>query len=79
MALEYSSYPLGQDFNKLYSDIVNCKIVAPPYYQGDVPHSFFLSKRDGFAKKYAGTNFNAMGFTEIFDIEEYGTDFLYLI
>lgn len=79
MALEYSSYPLGQDFNKLYSDIVNCKIVPPPYFQGDVPHSFFLTKRDGFAKKYSGTNFDAMGFSEIYDIEEYGTDYLYLI
>ena len=77
--LQYSSYPLGQDFNKLYSDIVNCKIVPPPYFQWEVPHTFFLNKRDGFAKKYEGANFNAIGFTEIYDIEEYGTDYLYMI
>lgn len=77
--LQFSSYPLGQDFNKLYSDIVNCKIVPPPYFQWEVPHTFFLNKRDGFAKKYSGVNFNALGFTEIYDIEEYGSDYLYLI
>lgn len=76
---QYSSYPLGQDFNKLYSDIVNCKIVPPPYFQWEVPHTFFLNKRDAFAKKYSWVNFNAMWFSEIYDIEEYGSDFLYLI
>lgn len=77
--LEYTTYPLWPDFNKLYTDVINCKIVPPPYYQGFVPHSFFLDKRDWFWQIYSKEKFREIGYEEIFDIEEFGNKFLYII
>lgn len=39
---------LWGDFNKLYSDIVNCEIVWPPTYTWRVPFNFYVKKRGGF-------------------------------
>lgn len=41
--------PLAQEFNKFYTDVVNCEITAPPYYNGRVPQTFFFKKRRAFA------------------------------
>ena len=30
--MEYGQHLMSQEFNKNFSDIHNCKIVAPPYY-----------------------------------------------
>lgn len=74
--MEYVNYPLSQEFNKFYSDVLNCKVVSPPYYPGQVPQSFFFKKRDGFSKTYVTELGNSLSsYTEIYDFEviELGT------
>lgn len=43
--MEYLPLLLQQDTNKLYPDIINCAIKAPPHWNGKVVHTFFLEKR----------------------------------
>lgn len=71
--MEFVQLPLVQDFNKLYSDILNCDIVPPPFYLGRVPQSFFLKKRGAFVAVEG-----AEVFDEIFDIYEIGNDVYYI-
>lgn len=68
--MEYGQFLLGQEFNKNFADVLNCKIVAPPYYPGEVPHTFFFAKRDGFARQFAdelSTQLDA--YDEVIDFE----------
>lgn len=50
--MDYLPLLLQQEFNKYYTDIVNCDITHPPYYTWRVPHTFFLRKRWGFSSYY---------------------------
>ena len=68
--MEYGQFLLSQEFNKNYSDVLNSKIVAPPYYPGEVPQTFFFAKRDGFSKAYSdmlGTELD--GYDRIYDFK----------
>lgn len=47
--MEFTSLPLVQNFNTLYTDIENCDIIPPPFYLGRVPQSFVLKKRGAFS------------------------------
>jgi hypothetical protein len=44
---ENVSMLLQEDVNKFYTSIINCEIIKPPHYEGRVPQTFFLRKRDG--------------------------------
>ena len=79
--MEYGQHLMSQEFNKNFSDIHNCKIVAPPYYPGEVPQTFFLAKRDAFLKEYSEHIGTALdGYSEILDYQRFdiaGQDFIY--
>lgn len=45
--MAFQSMLLSQDVNKLYPDILNHEISAPPQWKGRVSHSFFLKRRPG--------------------------------
>lgn len=77
--LEYSTYNLQSDFNKLYTDVLNCEIVAPPYYNGTVPHAFFLKTRHWFKRHYPDSAFNSDIFDVIFDIERVNDDNVFIL
>ena len=45
--MEITNTPLifQQELNTFYKDILNCEIVAPTYWAGKIPETFFLRKR----------------------------------
>ena len=71
--MEFVSLPLIQDFNKLYTDILNCDIVAPPFYPWRVPQTFFLKKRWAFVWIVWAEVFDT-----IYDIYEEWSDIYYI-
>ncbi len=47
--------------------------------EGEVPDTFFLTKRDGFKLKFNAPNWNDMGYDEIYDFEIYNDNWVFLI
>lgn len=68
MAIDWRPGLLWQEFNKTYTDIVNCQIIPPPHHEWTVPFSFFFKKRDAFVEK------SDYWFAEIYDQEVVGSD-----
>lgn len=71
--MEFTSLPLIQDFNKLYTDILNCDIIAPSFYIGRVPQSFVFKKRWAFSAIDTAETFDT-----IYDIYEEWNDTYYI-
>jgi hypothetical protein len=71
--MEFVSLPLTQDFNKLYTDVLNCDIVPPPFYTGRVPQTFVFKKRGAFV-----ADDTAQTFDTIYDIYEEGINTYYI-
>lgn len=71
--MEFLPLYLWQDFNNLYTDSLNCDIVAPPFYQWRIPFSFFFKKRWAFSKIETAEEFDI-----IYDYYEEWTDLYYI-
>lgn len=63
---------LWGDFNKTYTDLVNCEIAGPPHFTGRVPYNFFVKKRRWLAVTLAPD------LDEIFDARYDGNDWYLL-
>ena len=71
--MELLPLPLWQEFNKTYTDVVNCDIISPPFYTGRVPQSFFFKKRWAISAVASKETFD-----EIYDTYESWTDVYYI-
>lgn len=68
--MEITNTPLifQQELNTFYKDILNCEIVAPTYWAGKIPETFFLRKR-----KWIDA-YQDWGWDEVLDYINFGWD-----